>query len=164
MFKNKLALTVGAVLLSGFATSSFAAAELLERKKTRALFTGSSGTHWYLSHDKWHQFDWKSGGEVVVTKVGTKAEDKPVAKGKWRIKEVEKKKGMTDADVEAANAEFDYVYCHQIEGMWGDHEICWEAQQETFDKTADKKLLPKQQHTVLREGGGESGEYHITRR
>lgn len=164
MLKRTLTVTIGAALLSGLSMSSFAASELLDREKSLALFAGASGEHWYLDHQKHYQFNWQSDGSLTVATMGATADDKPLAKGKWRIKEVEKKKGMSDGDVKAANDELSFVYCQQLDTLWFGHEHCWDVYQTSADMAKDKKPLPKQEYAFHREGGGEYNGFVITRR
>ena len=62
MFNKTLTMAIGAALFSSVALTSVASAEVLDREQTRAVFTGASGTHWYLSRQNHYQFDWKSDG------------------------------------------------------------------------------------------------------
>jgi hypothetical protein len=164
MLKRTLTITFGAVLLSALSTSSFAASELLDREKSLALFAGGSGKHGYLDHQKNYQFNWQSDGSVTVTRMNAKADDKPLAKGKWRIKEMEKKKGMSAGEVAAANDELSFVYCQQLDNMWSGHEHCWDVYQVSADMAKDKQPLPTQEYAFHREGGGEYNGFVITRR
>lgn len=163
MLKKNLTLTIGTVLLAGLSMTSFAAPELLDREKTQALIKGATGTHWYLNHQKHYRFNWQSDGTLTVAKMDAKAEDKPLAEGKWHIKEVEKKKGMSNADVKAANDELTFVYCQQLDTLWSGHEHCWEVYQTSADMGKNKKPLPKQDYAFHRQGGGEYSGFVITR-
>ncbi len=101
---------------------------------------------------------------MTVTAIGAKADDKPLAKGKWRIKTVEKKKGMSNADVQAANKELSFVYCQQLDTMWSGHEHCWDVYQTTAHMDKDKKPMPEQEYAFHREGGGEYNGWVITQK
>lgn len=163
MFKTIITKAIAIAVLGGAAASTHAAT-LLDREQTRGVFTGGTGTHWFLDDRKWYQFNWGADGTLTVTRIDAKADEEPRSKGTWRIKEVEKKEGMSDADVANGNAALRYVYCHQLDSMWSGHEQCWEAHQVSFDVDAEKKPLPRQEYKFYREAGAETGEYIVTRR
>jgi len=163
MSEIKLTATIAAALLVSAATAVPATAELLDREKTLELFTGATGTHYYLGRGKHYEFTWGSDGKLAVHPVGAEKGDTPLSEGAWRIKTVEKKKGMSDEDVARANEALQFVYCHTVERMWSGNEMCWEVHQMTFEQDASKNPLPTRTYKVYREAGAETGEYIITK-
>ena len=164
MFNKIISIAIGAALISGVAVTSVQAGEVLDREKSRAVFTGATGTHWYLSRQKDFQFNWKSGGNLIVTSIGAEQDEAPYSVGTWYVKEVEKTDDLTDEEVQKANDALRFTYCQLLESMWSGNEMCWEVQQVTFDKDADKNLLPQQEYKFYREKGAETGGYIITQR
>ena len=141
-----------------------AEAGLLDRDATKALISGATAKHWYLGNQRWFEFKWLEDGKVTVHNPGAAADAKPFDAGKWRIKEVKREEGMTDAEFKRRNAELDHVYCHRFERLWSGNEICWELHQVSFDKDESGEPLPTQTYKVYRGQGAETGEFVIKSR
>ena len=152
---NRNTIVIATALLAGASALRPAVADPLDREQTRDVISGSKGTH--------YDFEWASDGTVTVRRADAEPGAEPYGTGTWRIKEVKKTEDMTDAEVAEANAALDYVYCHQVEGLWHGREMCWEVHQVTFAQDADEKRLPTQTYKVYREAGAETGEFVITR-
>ena len=165
MKTKTISAAIAAVLAAGYFSVAHAAPELLSREAVRDLISGATGKHYYLGHREWCDIRWKTDGTVEAFHEDAKPDDKPIAKGTWRIKEVKPKKDETPESVAKRNAELQFVYCHQFDNMFGGHELCWNVEQETFDKVEgdDKKLAATQRYKMYREAGAETGEYVITR-
>ncbi|MCB1744609.1 MAG: hypothetical protein KDK91_29860 [Gammaproteobacteria bacterium] len=148
------------------ATSLPVSAEIVSRSDTQELIAGAAGKHWYHRTQTWYDFIWHADGTVGVRDPSVQSSEKPLDVGKWWIKTVERGEDESDESFEARNAALKYTFCQQLGVLYFGHELCWEIDQETFDKVEgdDQQLLKTQRYKLNREGAVETGEFIITRR